>query len=146
MRRLGSRMRAHMLRVLNQHQPTKGESATHQACLAWLAPPSASQPPQVDARQLQAALIEHCGKAARLEAADPGFWIRLGRLAAKKGVEVGQLGVVGRWVDQQEWLRSVTLGDVLQKWEDWYAKARSAESRLTPTLAGGSNRQGASAW
>lgn len=147
MARLGPRMRAHMLRVLSQHQPTKGESTTHQACLAWLAPPSASPAPaQLDARQLQAELVEHCGKAAPLQSSEPGFWIRLGRLAAKKGVEPGQLGVVGRWVDQQDWLRSVTLSDLLMKWEDWYAKAKRAESGVAPALASRGDRKGASAW
>lgn len=149
-KRLGKRMVAHLGTALAQYTPKKGEQRTHEACLAWVASLSASpaqvpEEPLPNVAELQAALMEHCSKAARVQEAGSGWWSRVARLAANKGATTQGVVEVALWVEKQEWLRQVTLEDILRKWEDWSAKARADASPANETQ-GGPNRARPSAW
>lgn len=79
------------------------------------------------------AALAGCQKYARFAGGSPARTVK--QLRDYKVTEE-QLAAVGAWVDRQPWLRgTVSLRGIMNKWEDWLAKAL-ADSRAEATYTG----------
>jgi hypothetical protein len=75
-----------------------------------------------------ALLARSDGKAVKLVTG----YARASKVLGNLGVTVEQMGLVGRWIANQTWLKGpVTVLDVLAKWPTWLSKA-TAESHVNP--------------
>ena len=76
----------------------------------------------------------------KVVATTPGGYARASRQARAVGATVDAMGEVGRWLAAQKWLTDpVTILTVLNKWPEWYprAKASAAPKGIPEGLGGG---------
>lgn len=69
----------------------------------------------------------------------PGGYARASRQARAVGATVDAMGEIGRWLSVQKWLTEpVTILTVLNKWPEWYPRARAvAAPKGVPEGLGG---------
>lgn len=90
----------------------------------------------VNAGPIHAALVLAANpKVANMAEAGPGWWARASKRFTEVGATPEKATVLGQWILAQTWLDGqVGWGTVLNKWEDWYARAsQSAATEASPT-------------
>ena len=90
-----------------------------------------------NAASLESALIRAAG--GKVVPTTRGGYARASRQATQVGATVEQMEEIGLWLRRQSWLtQPVTIIGVLNKWPDWYPKAKAtAAPRGTKEGLGG---------